>query len=47
MRKLLLIFLMAASLYAADIKPVTGQDYRGWPDGSRLFYATGYHNCTI
>jgi hypothetical protein len=39
MKKLLLVFLMAASLYGAEL---TGQEYRGWSETHRLLYVTGY-----
>jgi hypothetical protein len=40
MTKLLTVFLMSASVWAAD--KVTGQDYRGWTEPLRRMYVGAY-----
>jgi len=40
MKKLLMMFLMAVSVWAAD--DVTGQDYRGWMEPLRSMYLRAY-----
>lgn len=42
MKKLLLVFLIAASLHAADDKGLTGQVYRRMPEAIRSGYAGGF-----
>jgi hypothetical protein len=39
MKELLVIFLIAASLYGAEL---TGQEYRDWSEAHRLLYVNGY-----
>lgn len=40
MKKLLLVFLIAASVWAAD--EVTGQAYRGWTEPVKRMYVGAY-----
>jgi hypothetical protein len=42
MKKLLLVFLIAASLCADESRPVIGRQYREWTDFVRAGYVAGY-----
>jgi hypothetical protein len=43
MKKILLVFLIAATLDAADIQPISGQLYRSWPEDMRTLFAAGFY----